>query len=740
LKMREKPLGRKVFLLAVFLLGVSFFHPDHLSAAPENPWQITADSLIHLQMPEGILAEGNVILSRAGNAPGTMVLRADWVRYDVERGLIKARGHVYIITGQDEILAESASMELEGETGIFTEATVFLAEDHLYIIGSEIEKTGEITYIIHDGWVSACDPYNPEKTPPWAIRSSRTDIKVDGMAIMKHARFQVKEVPFLYTPWMTFPVKTKRETGFLFPEWSHSSRNGVGFVLPFFVNLSPSADITLYPNYLQQRGMIYGVEGRYVAAEKSYGTFIFDYLRDRRIDTLEDNYKSDGFVRTDRNRYWFRGKADHGFSDSLVGRLDLDFVSDRDFIQEFRNEGNGFVNNDRMFVKYFARGLGEETSSSRSSTAQLVKSWQDMTLSGEAQIVQDVSDAVSSITPVQTLPRLNFDGRTPIDDSLWSISWSSEYANFWRKGGIGGQKLDVHPQFITSVPRGTLLEGSMTTGFRESLYYVEVYGHDTGWEHDNRLQNRFVPDFNLSLATLFMRDFDLAVQEYQWLEHLVRPNVSYSYAPRVDESHLPPFADTVAAANSVTYSLNNYFELGGTDEDGNYLSRNLGLFNVSQSYNILEDRRAIYDPADKQRVFSDVSFDLMAYPLENLNLRYQTAWSVYGRGITSYQLLTQYGNRRGDSFSVDYRYTLNGAHEVTGEAQLRATDFLTVRGSMTNDLETDHTVRSLFGLVYSPPCWKMELRATREIQEQTLMIVFYLDAIGKGFGWDKDNL
>lgn len=828
LKMMRKLPGVFCALLGLIVYGISLSAPE--IAAAQNPWQIKADTLTHLKFPESILAEGNVVMSRtevktpaaeteaeteaeidaeadaetgksAGakakkekekKRPKTMALRADWVRYDVERGVIKARGNVYIITGQDEILAEATTMDLEAQTGIFTEATVFMADDHLYVIGREIDKTGETTYIIHDGWASACDPYNPQKKPPWGIRSRRTDVRLDGMAIMEHARFHVKNVPVLYTPWMTFPVKTKRETGFLFPEWSHSSRNGSGVNFPFFVNIAPNADLTLYPGYLQRRGMMYGVEARYagaqksypteagyartqtsslpesgyagvpwsyapeardvgaqrpfgteaarhIAAPRSYATAVFDYLGDKQIDTAGDEYKSDGYVRTDKNRYWFRGKMNHDFSESLIGRADVDFVSDRDFIQEFRNETNGFVNNDRMFLQYFNRGLGEETSTNRTSSAQLVKSWRDMVLSSELSMVQDVSDVVSMTTPVQTLPRINFTGRTPLDKSLWSVSWNSEYANYWRKGGLGGQKLDAHPSFITALPRGSWVEGSVNTGLRESLYYVEVFGQNTGWDY-NRTQARTVPNFGISTATLLMRDFDLQHEKYQWLEHIVRPNIGYGYAPRVDETRLPPFGDNTNARNAITYGVNNYFELGGTTEEGDYLSRNLGLFNVSQSYSILEDRRSVTQPLDKQRVLSEVNFDLSSYPLKRLFLRYQTGWSVYGQGITNYNLLTQWADLRGDSLSLDYRYTLNGSHDVTAMTILKMTSDLGVEGGTTMNVDTSRTVRSFLGLLYEPPCWKMEIRATREIEEQTLMVVFYLDVIGKALGWDNDKL
>ena len=207
------------------------------------PWEITADSLVRLDEPNSILAEGNVIMIRPKNlGPGGMFIRADWARYDVERGTVKARGNVYILSGRDEITAKSVDMDLGSETGTFRDSTIFMAENHMYVTGQEVVKTGEFSYTLKKGWATACKP-EEGKSPPWSFTSSTTKLTVDGMAQMTNAVFHVKNAPLAYTPYFTFPAKTKRESGLLFPEWSHSSRSGLGLMVPLF-SMSPPARIS----------------------------------------------------------------------------------------------------------------------------------------------------------------------------------------------------------------------------------------------------------------------------------------------------------------------------------------------------------------------------------------------------------------------------------------------------------------------------------------------------------------
>ena len=770
--------------IAVALTALVGLAPVPASAKPV-PWEITADSLVHLNDPDSILAEGNVIVVRPKSlGPGGMFIRADWARYDVERGTVKARGNVYILSGRDEITATSADLDLEAETGTFTEATIFMAETHMFVTGEEVVKTGTFSYTLKKGWATACKP-EEGKSPPWSFTSSTTKLTVDGMAQMSNAVFHVKDTPLAYTPYLAFPAKTKRETGVLFPEWSHSSRSGFGLMVPVFLNVSPSTDITLYPGYLSERGVQYGGEFRYVKGPESRGTFMLSYMRDDLNDgaDLTDEYKNDGLIRREDNRYWLRGKANHDFGANLTARLDLDLVSDQDYLQEFKDGSMGFTSSNLLFLDEFGRDLREETIFERESSLQLVKVWSNMVASGELrtrqntahdlQLVADDGDGILEAgeavfisrrnSPLQALPRLDFTGRVPISGTRMSTAWDSEYVNYWREDGVGTQRLDLHPKLITFLPRGGWIEGKLSGGARETAYQLESYG-DSSWDKD-RFQDRQAYDFTGNMATILLRDFDLGNTD--WLEHLVRPNLLYEYLTRTEE--LPSFTENITAdstpgyfdsvdrlerKNWLTWQLNNYFTLGGTNKKGDFWNRNLGLFKVLQTYDLRkENPESLGHDLNEQRYdWSDLRFETAVSPVANWTLGYQTNLSMYGKGVTRYELLNQYSFAGGHSIGLNYRYLEDSgmvapyfytdlgesSHDLIGSVGARLTENLTASYYLVKSFTEDHTVESRLRLIYQPACWMMELETSKTADDQRVMLIFSLDGVGRAFRFGRD--
>ncbi|MFZ5774246.1 MAG: LPS-assembly protein LptD [Thermodesulfobacteriota bacterium] len=736
------------------------------------PWEITADSMVHLKEPEGVLAEGNVILMRPKEQdPRAMVIRADWVRYDLERGTVRARGNVYVLSNRDQINAETADLDLAAKTGTFGNATLFMAETNMYIRGEEVVKTGDFTYTLTNGHATACKT-EAGQAAPWSFETSSADVTVDGMAHLTNVRMQVKDVPVLYTPYLVFPAKTKRESGLLLPEWSHSSRDGFGFVAPVFLNISPSMDATLYPGYLAERGFPLGAQFRYMQGRNSYGTFMASFLRDdlNELADLGDEYKRDGLLRRTDNRYWVRGKANHDFGDNLVGRLDLDLVSDQDYLQEFRDGSMGYRASNNLFLHDFGRDLGEETLPERESALQLVKSWSNTVVGGELRTRQYMandllltgSDGDNILEPgeyailphatssLQALPRIEFLGRTPLPGTPLTAHWDSEYVNYWRSEGLGAQRLDLHPRLTTALPRAGLIEGRATGGIRETAYQVEEHG-GTVWNED-RFQERLGYDFTANLATTLMRDFDFRLGDASWLDHTIRPNLIYEYVTRSDDFDVRRLAldaeDTYDMKHWVTWQLNNYFGLGGTG-----WSREAASFKVQQSYDL---RDAAADNAglpEADRNWSDLRFDLEVRPQDRWRIRYQTNLSMYGQHVSRYALLNQYTMPGGGpTLSLDYRYLRHDTmrqpyffteageslHDLEGRIDTPITDTLFVTAYLNKSFSTDHTVESAVGLAYKPHCWMVQIEAGQAADERRLLLIFSLDGIGQALRLGRD--
>lgn len=736
-------------------------------AVTTSEWNITADRIIRYEDPNSIVAEGNIILEKRVKLPPetvkfrqpqsdwsdllgepaagstltagevdakadaedryetAVVIKADWLTYDIDRQLIKARGNVRLADNEDTLIAEKASVDLKTETGSFSDAVIIRKENQLHLEGRTIEKTGLNTYHIEEGWVVTCK-VDAGETPPWSFASSDTTITEGGYAVMHHATFNIKGVPVFYTPYMIVPVKNTRQTGVLLPELSNSGNGGFGMNLPFFINLSNSVDLTLFPEIYMDRGFMPGFEFRYVRDEHSKGALMASYLNDdlSGTDQTTDYYTSTDFTHTNSDRYWLRGKADHDMGD-WQSRLDLDIVSDRDYLTEFNSGYTGFSSTDSRFLDTFGRGFDNKTEDTRQNALTVLKSWQGMYLQTDLLGFNDVRDASSKDIeddPLWTLPQVGFSGIVPLGGSGISFNWLTEYVNYWREDGIGANRVDLHPSLSTTVPLSPYLESRAEVGIRETLYMIQEYG-DEQWDKDST-QNRATGDFEFEVASPLMRTFAMSSAGLDTLDHLMRPFIRYNYIPDVNQEDLPDFDDTdlIEEQNRITYGVHNFF-----NGFFNQSERDLGYIKIFQSYSLLD--------TDDDNPFSDLTLRIGAMPMDRLYVEYETDFNVHGEGFVRHSFEGNYTNTRGDIFALDYSF--NDTVDVTEQIeQINAVVRTRLMTQWYAQVEFEHSLaeqetnEANIALLYTAPCWSVEFQTQYTPSDTRFLMVFNLANIG----------
>ena len=61
----------------------------------KGPWEITADRITRQSNPQRIVGEGNVVLERVEQEGiSGMLLKADWVEYNIDDGIVHAKGNL----------------------------------------------------------------------------------------------------------------------------------------------------------------------------------------------------------------------------------------------------------------------------------------------------------------------------------------------------------------------------------------------------------------------------------------------------------------------------------------------------------------------------------------------------------------------------------------------------------------------------------------------------------------------
>jgi len=285
--------------------------------------------------------------------------------------------------------------------------------------------------------------------------------------------------------------------------------------------------MTLYPGYYSDRGAVFSGEFRYLAADKSRGTFMFNYLDDDLNDTMSDDYKSDGILRNNSKRYWFRGKADHDFGDRLSAKLDLDVVSDHDYLQEFKKGIIGFDQSNDDFLKVHKRGFQNETINYRENTFQVSKIWSTNDLQTEVRIIDDESDTTNQNTPPWAVPRVAYSGLLPFLQTPIDFVWGTEYAYFWRDEGVGGHRMNLFPRLNGPISLSPYLESSYQVGLQETLYFIETHDRESRKLYEEDFESTSLINVLLTGATTLSTDYDLSFTDYKTFRHAIRPEIPY---------------------------------------------------------------------------------------------------------------------------------------------------------------------------------------------------------------------
>jgi lipopolysaccharide export system protein LptA len=320
--------ARNVSALAALICCVFIANAAKAQFSPDfgdAPFEISADTIDYERERDIYVARGNVQLVQ-----GQQSLSADWVSFSRTGGRGVASGRVVFSDGNETVYANFVEFNLETLQGVMFLARFDAATDQFKMEGDEIVKTGERTYTFEGGAFTSCRC--PDDEPyPWQLRAESAKLNLDGYAVARNTTVNILGVPVLWLPWMVYPLRTDRETGFLFPEFSFFSRDGLRFGTPFFWAAAPNLNVTLTPRWLEERGFKGEVDVEYLLGERSAGTLFGSYIHDDKIDP---NSRDDPF---DADRWVARGRQDIYLPFDWRAKAEFAFVSDNRYLADFQD-------------------------------------------------------------------------------------------------------------------------------------------------------------------------------------------------------------------------------------------------------------------------------------------------------------------------------------------------------------------------------------------------------------------
>jgi lipopolysaccharide assembly outer membrane protein LptD (OstA) len=238
------------------------------------PGEITADEFEYQGDRDVYVGRGHVRMVQ-----GDRSLEADRVIFSNTTGVGVASGNVVIKQGPDTLHSEFVEFDVHDLLGVVFQGRLASTDSQYRMTGEEVRKIGDETYTFENGRFTTCNCPEPGRDP-WTLTAEKAKLDLDGVAKARNATIEILDVPVFWAPWIIYPLKKERQTGFLLPSVGRSSRNGFAGSVPFFWAAADELSVLLTPEYLADRGFKPAVDLEYLFGERSrgdaYGTFIHD--------------------------------------------------------------------------------------------------------------------------------------------------------------------------------------------------------------------------------------------------------------------------------------------------------------------------------------------------------------------------------------------------------------------------------------------------------------------------------
>ena len=482
---------------------------------------------------------------------------ADRARYVFPTDVATLEGHVVIDQGPTRMTGDRAVFKVKAKTGRLENATADLAPTY-HIVANSIEKIGEATYHIEKGVFTACDL----PRPAWSFSLSEAVVTLDDYARMKDVAFRAfrSEVPLLYTPYLIWPTKEDRATGFLVPGVGGNGRRGAYVGLTYYWVTGRPTDMTTTLD-LYSRGTVgLGEEFRWTPTPESAGLFQGYAIHDTQatvcVPAAQEPSGGDGpctlpdgslgaFSRRTKNRWKVR--LDH-VSDDLPGGargvVTIRDYSDQEYLQDL--EGSFALNSARQVLSraFVTKNFGDDSVNLRFERSE--------TFFG-TDVIQE------------RFPSLEYFRRTSrIGSSPFFLAAEGSLSELYINRGSNlprgsYARADLHPTISLPWKRIPWLSITAKAGGRWTGYSNSVDNTQTRF-----VGSSFTREYGEAGVSIvgpsLSRIFDGHLFEFGKFKHVIEPRLDYQYVSDVsDPARIPAYdeIDLQLGQNQVRYALVN---------------------------------------------------------------------------------------------------------------------------------------------------------------------------------------
>ncbi len=440
---------------------------------------------------------------------GLTTVDAEDVKFDIVDDRVDATGSVTVLREGSRFDGKTLSLKLDTGEGFMVSPAYRLLTSNARGSAERIDFESSDVAIVTNGFYTTCQGTEPD----WYLKTGKLTLDEGaGVGQARNAVLVFKGMPIAGTPYVSFPLAEQRVSGFLAPTFATSSRSGLQITTPYYWNIAPNRDLTLYPHFMSQRGLMLGTMARYLEREAA---------GEARVEFINDTSYGQG------TRYALSFQHNQYFGPGIKLAVDYNKTSDNDYARDF------------PFSKVFDRpGFNRRLMPQSLMLSYGGDNWDANFRLSEFQVLQDPRLAARPI-PYSRLPQITLNNFQYGDNGL-DLTMSTQLTRFSHPTAIGGTRLVVNPRVTYNDLQGPgyFVRPSVSV-------HGTVYSLDTTDDPAMRAPTRVLPTVSLDTGLVFERPANfLGRSATQTLE----PRAFYTYTPyRAQNANLYPNFDTTEA-------------------------------------------------------------------------------------------------------------------------------------------------------------------------------------------------
>ncbi len=534
--------------------------------------------------------------------------------------------------------------------------------------------------------------------------------------------------PVFYMPYFSIPISDNRRSGFLPPTIGVNTNTGLDMTAPYYLNIAPNRDLTLYPRYMSKRGVQLGGEFRYLEPTYS-GVLKGEYL---------PNDSSFG-----ANRWAYTWQHQQLIASGVTAYANISRVSD-DYYADDLGRTIG-----QAVTRQFTQEAGVNYN---------VAGWSFLTRVQKYQTLQpDPNNIV--VAPYDREPELNALYRN-LDWQGSIFTFQGNLTRFSYSGPLDAPGLAIPNRGYAAADRG-FINTSISMPFTTPGYYVtpkisvraNTYNMIGNENYPGMNQSFALPIMSLDSGVFFERDApELKSIFGRDMIVTLEPRAFYVYSPYVNQTNIPLFDTASAGFGFAQIFSENTFVGNDRIADNNKLT--VGVSSkildadtgverirgtVAQRFDFKGQRVGLYGDQTNPPAYSDLLFGLSTRLSGNINLDFANQFNQdLNRTVQSSTTASwRPAPRKMLNASYRYNYDTNAMttsiyqYELSGQWPL--TNSLYAIGRWNFDKVTQQTLNTLAGFEYDQDCWAFRVALNRFVntsQTSTTQIFFQLEFKG----------